>query len=124
MTATRTRRRFLQGAGAAAAAAAIAPKLPTTARAQDKVTISWVIELPHAEEVAELFGQKYPNIEVKIERVTFREVFQQNQTRLGSGSDTPDIVGVDAPLVASYASRGWLSPLDEASTPEQLADMV
>ncbi len=119
---TSSRRRFLQGAGAALAAMTV--KFPSSTRAQEKVTLTWVIELPDAEELAKRFGEKFPNIEVKIERVTFREVFQQNQTRLGSGSDTPDIVGVDAPLVASYGSRGWLSPLDEAFTADQLADLV
>jgi len=124
MMRTSTRRRFLQGAGAAAVTASVLTKRPASSQAQAKATISWVLDLPHTEDLAKDFGQKYPNIEVKIERVTFREVFQQNQTRLGSGSDTPDIVAVDAPLVASYGSRGWLSPLDEAFSAEQLADMV
>jgi fructooligosaccharide transport system substrate-binding protein len=124
MMRTSTRRRFLQGAGAAAVTASVLTKRPASSQAQAKATISWVLDLPHTEDLAKVFGQKYPNIEVKIERVTFREVFQQNQTRLGSGSDTPDIVAVDAPLVASYGSRGWLSPLDEAFSAEQLADMV
>jgi ABC-type glycerol-3-phosphate transport system substrate-binding protein len=120
-----TRRRFLQGTGAVAAGVAAAKfSAPALVRAQDKVTISWVSDLPHTEDLAKVFGEKYPNIEVKVERVTFREVFQQNQTRLGSGSDTPDIVSVDAPLVASYGSRGWLSPLDTAFTAEQLTDLV
>ena len=124
MMRTSTRRRFLQGASAAAVTASVLTKRPASSQAQAKATISWVLDLPHTEDLAKVFGQKYPNIEVKIERVTFREVFQQNQTRLGSGSDTPDIVAVDAPLVASYGSRGWLSPLDEAFSAEQLADMV
>jgi ABC-type glycerol-3-phosphate transport system substrate-binding protein len=121
---TTSRRRFVQGAGALAAGAAAKFSVPNFVRAQDKVTISWVTDLPHTEDLAKVFGEKYPNIEVKIERVTFREVFQQNQTRLGSGSDTPDIVAVDAPLVASYGSRGWLSPLDSAITGDTLADLV
>lgn len=124
MTLKSTRRRFLHGAGAGAVVTVITAKLPLSSLAQEKVTISWVLDLPHTEDLAKVFGQKYPNIEVKIERVTFREVFQQNQTRLGSGADTPDIVAVDAPLVASYGSRGWLAPLDQAFTPEQLADMA
>jgi len=119
-----SRRRFVQGAGALAAGAAVKFSVPNFVRAQNKVTISWVTDLPHTEDLAKVFGQKYPNIEVKIERVTFREVFQQNQTRLGSGSDTPDIVAVDAPLVASYGSRGWLSPLDSSVTGDTLADLV
>ncbi|MEA2531485.1 MAG: multiple sugar transport system substrate-binding protein [Thermomicrobiales bacterium] len=120
-----SRRRFLQGAGATAAAvAATRFHAPAFVRAQEKVTLTWVSDLPSTEDIVKVFTEKYPNIEVQVERVTFREVFQQNQTRLGSGSDTPDIVSVDAPLVASYGSRGWLSPLDQAFTPEQLADIV
>jgi ABC-type glycerol-3-phosphate transport system substrate-binding protein len=120
-----SRRRLLQGTGAVAAATA-ATRFPTPAfvRAQEKATLTWVTDLPDTEDLVKIFNDKTPNIEVKIERVTFREVFQQNQTRLGSGSDTPDVVAVDAPLVASYGSRGWLSPLDEAFTAEQRADFV
>lgn len=120
-----TRRRLLQGATATAAGLAAAKfAAPAVVRAQDKVTISWVSDLPHTEDLAVKFGEAFPNIEVKVERVTFREVFQQNQTRLGSGSDTPDIVSVDAPLVASYGSRGWLSPLGSALPADQLSDLV
>lgn len=118
------RRRLLGGMGAAAALAATRLSISAPVSAQDKVSLSWVTDLTNAEDVVAAFSQKFPNIEVNVERVTFNEVFQQNQTRLGSGSDTPDIVAVDAPLVASYGSRGWLTPLDSAFTPEQLADIV
>lgn len=118
-----TRRRILQGAGATVAAAAIAAIAPARVSAQEKVTLSWLSDLP-ADDVVAAWNAKNPSIEVKLERVTFNEVFQQNQTRLGSGSPTPDIVSVDAPLVASYGSRGWLSPLDGALAPEVLADIV
>lgn len=56
--------------------------------------------------------------------VTFREVFQQNQVRLGSKSDNPDIVAVDAPVVASYGLRGWLLPLDEYFDQAQVESWV
>ncbi len=123
-TTNTSRRRLLQGAGATAAGIAAAKfATPASVSAQDKVTLSWVSDLPHTEDLAAKFMEKNPNIEVKVERVTFREVFQQNQTRLGSGSDTPDIVSVDAPLVASYGSRGWLSPAD-AIDPAVISDLV
>lgn len=120
-----TRRNLLKGAGATAAGLATAKfSAPAVVRAQEKVTLSWVSDLPHTEDLAAKFGEANPNIEVKVERVTFRELFQQNQTRLGSGSDTPDIVGVDAPLATSYGSRGWLAPLNDALPADLIGDLV
>lgn len=124
LAAKSSRRAFMKGAGGTLAAASVASRFPAVIRAQEKVTISWVSDLPDTENLAKIFTQKNPNIEVKVERVTFREVFQQNQTRLGSGSDSPDVVSVDAPLVSSYGSRGWLTPMDDAFTKDELADLV
>lgn len=58
--------------------------------------------------------EQNPDITVEVEEVAFSELFQQNQVRLGSGSATPDVISVDAPLVTSYGLRGWLEPLDDA----------
>jgi ABC-type glycerol-3-phosphate transport system substrate-binding protein len=91
--------------------------------AQDKVTITWLTDLP-ADTVVPTFMEQNPDIEVKVESVSFNEVFQQNQVRLGSGSDSPDVISVDAPLVASYGLRGWLDPLDEAFSEEERAEWV
>jgi ABC-type glycerol-3-phosphate transport system substrate-binding protein len=77
------------------------------------VLLTWITDLPEAETIAENYMEQNPDVSVRVDRVTFREVFSQNQVRLGSGSGDPDIVSVDAPLVASYASRGWLLPLNE-----------
>ncbi len=95
-----------------------------TVTAQEKVQLSWITDLPGAEEVAAAFTEMHPNIEVRVDKVTFREVFQQNQVRLGSGSPEPDIVSVDAPVVASYGLRGWLLPLDEYFEQDQIDGWV
>ena len=87
---------------------------------QDMVELSWITDLPGAEEVAARFTEYNPNITVRVDKVSFREVFQQNQIRLGSGSPEPDIVSVDAPVVASYGFRGWLLPLEDAIPAEQI----
>lgn len=91
--------------------------------AQDKTTVTWLTDLP-ADTVVPTFMDQNPDIEVKVESVSFNEVFQQNQVRLGSGSDSPDIISVDAPLVASYGLRGWLDPLDDAFSEEERAEWV
>ena len=80
---------------------------------QDTVELSWITDLPGAEEVAARFTEYNPNVTVRVDKVSFREVFQQNQIRLGSASPEPDIVSVDAPVVASYGFRGWLMPLED-----------
>lgn len=119
-----TRRRLLQHSGAGAAALALAGGAAATApqrtAAQDKVTLTWLVDLPNSQEVADRFTEANPDIEIEVELLTFREVFQQNQIRLGSKADNPDIVSVDAPVVASYGLRGWLLPLDEHIPQEQV----
>lgn len=115
-----TRRRALGQAGTAAGLiAAGGLSLPTRSAAQEPVTLSWLTDLPQAELIGARFTELNPGITVEVETVTFREVFQQNQVRLGSGADNPCIVSVDAPLVASYGLRGWLLPLDEYFTAEE-----
>ncbi len=116
-----SRRRLVRntGLGVAALAAAQGLSRPSVATAQEKVTLTWLTDLPGAEDVVARFSEQNPDIEIKVETVTFREVFQQNQVRLGSKSENPDIVSVDAPVVASYGLRGWLRPLDDAFTPEE-----
>ena len=88
--------------------------------AQDSIELSWITDLPGAEEVSARFTEYHPNITVRVDKVSFREVFQQNQIRLGSASPEPDIVSVDAPVVASYGFRGWLLPLDDAFSQDQI----
>lgn len=43
------------------------------------------------------------------------------QIKMDSGSDNFDVISVDVPLVASYATRGWISPIDEYFTDEEKA---
>ena len=94
------------------------------AGAQDTIELSWITDLPGAEEVAARFTEYNPNVTVRVDKVSFREVFQQNQIRLGSGSPEPDIVSVDAPVVASYGFRGWLLPLEDMIPAEQIDGWV
>lgn len=92
--------------------------------AQEPVEINWITDFPNATDVAARFMELHPDIQVRVDSVSFREVFQQNQVRLGSGSAQPDIVMVDAPLVASYGLRGWLLPLDEYFDEAQVDNWV
>ena len=116
---TLDRRRLLQASAAGAALTATGLTRTRRATAQDAVELTWLTDLPMAQEVADRFTETNPGITISVETVTFRELFQQNQVRLGSKSDNPDIVSVDAPVNASYGLRGWLLPLDDAISQEQ-----
>jgi len=85
--------RKLRGLFGLALFALLITALPVTS--QDMVELSWITDLPGAEEVAARFTELHPNVTVRVDKVSFREVFQQNQIRLGSGSPEPDIVSVD-----------------------------
>jgi len=44
--------------------------------------------------------------------------------RLSAGSASPDIIDVDAPVVAAYAVQGFLAPLDTVFSKQDLAQFV
>lgn len=96
------------------------------AQAQDEpVTLSWLIlEFWNPDGVIAAYQAEHPNVQFEVEKVGFSELLQQNQIRLQSGSTDPDIVSVDVPLVASYGARGWLLPVTEYFTEEELNGWV
>jgi ABC-type glycerol-3-phosphate transport system substrate-binding protein len=98
--------------------------LPMKATAQQKTTITWLTLDWKVEEVIKAFEADNPDITVQVEQAAFNDLFQQIQVRLGSGSTSPDVIAVDVPLTASYANRGWLLPLDEAFSKDEVADWL
>jgi len=97
-----------------------------TAASTGKTKVTWLTlsEWPGTDSVAADFMVDNPDIELVLEKVAFNDLFQQIQIRLSSGSDTPDVVSVDVPLVAGYGVRNWLAPLDDLYTPEEKADIL
>lgn len=91
---------------------------PSTS-SDEPVTLTWLIlEFWNPDNVFAAYQEVHPNVTIKAEKIGFADLFQQNQIRLGAGDGSPDIVSVDAPLVASYGARGWLYPLDGAFSAE------
>lgn len=108
----------------AAASAPTAPPATAPAVATGKVTLTWLSQLPATDKLVAAFNETNPNIEIKVETAEFRDLFAQNQVRLGSGSSNLDIVEVDAPVMASYGLRGWLAPLDDVIGQESIASWL
>ncbi len=95
-------------------------------QAQDEpVKLTWLIlEFWNPDNVIAAYQADHPNVQFEVEKVGFSELFQQNQIRLQSGSTNPDIVSVDVPLVASYGARGWLLPVTDSFTEDELNGWV
>ncbi|MFN3980412.1 MAG: ABC transporter substrate-binding protein [Caldilinea sp.] len=106
-------------AGEGAGQAASAPSGEKT-----KVTWLMLVEWPGTDDVAADFMADNPDIDLVLEKVAFNDLFQQIQIRLSSGSDTPDVLSVDVPLVAGYGIRNWLAPLDDLYTDAERADIL
>lgn len=61
---------------------------------------------------------------VNIELYAHSDYLEMLQVRLESGSDDYDVIGVDVPLVSSYAYQDWIVPMDEWFTDEEKAQFT
>jgi len=103
--------------------AALAP----VAAQGDVVTITWLrlAEWSAAEPIIfETFEASHPGIKVEVEEIPFSELVSQINLRFGANDTSIDVVSVDVPLVSSYGLRGWLLPLDDMYTEDELADFL
>jgi ABC-type glycerol-3-phosphate transport system substrate-binding protein len=62
--------------------------------------------------VADAYQAKHPDVAIKMQAAPWDQYFQTAELRLGSKDKSVDLVYVDVPLIASYASRGFLAPVD------------
>jgi multiple sugar transport system substrate-binding protein len=69
--------------------------------------------------VVKAFETAHPDISIKVQAVPFDQFFQVTDMRLRSKDKKIDLVYTDAPLVAAYAQKGYLEPLDGATTPAE-----
>ncbi len=91
--------------------------LAGTALAQDKTLNMVVIEggdTTAMQAVVDAYKADHPGITINLQPYPFAQFFQVAELRLRSGDAGVDLVYVDAPLMASYASRGFLSEIDPA----------
>ena len=89
--------------------------LAGTALAQDKTLNMIVIEggdTVALQAVVDAYTAANPGIAINLQPYPFAQFFQVAELRLRSADTGIDLVYVDAPLLASYASRGFLSPID------------
>jgi len=60
--------------------------------------------------------QRETGVSVRGEFYTFDDLFQVIEVKIASGSKDYDVISVDVPMVAAYATRGYLEPMDRFFT--------
>lgn len=101
----------------------------TVAFAEDK-TITWLSQGVGPEQweglTVPLLEKYYEETGVKVvgEFYSFGDLFEVIEVKIASGSKDYDVISVDVPMVAGYATRGYLSPMDEYFTDEEKAGFI
>ena len=92
----------------------------TAAYSQDKITLRlfwWGSEARNTATIAaaELFEQKYPNIDVQAEPLPFDGYFDKLSTEFAANS-APDVMQLTEDFVGQFGSVGALLPIDKVDT--------
>jgi len=64
------------------------------------------------------------NVTVTLEPYPFGDLFEIIEVRVAAGTSDFDVISVDVPMVASYATRGLILPMDEYFTAEDRAGWI
>ncbi len=78
----------------------------------------------HLEPVVEAYNESQDEIKVVVDYFQYDALLSNIEVKLGSKSQDYDMLTVDAPLVAAYANRGYITPLDDYFTEEEVNQFV
>jgi fructooligosaccharide transport system substrate-binding protein len=96
----------------------------------EQTTITWLsqgvgetawegLTKPILERYEELTGVK-----VVGEFYSFNDLFDVIEVKIASGSTDYDVISVDVPMVAAYATRGYIAPMDSYFTDEEKSQFI
>ncbi len=63
-------------------------------------------------------------VKVVGEFYSFDDLFDVIEVKIASGSTDYDVISVDVPMVAAYATRGYISPMDAYFTDEEKSEFI
>ncbi|WP_102959462.1 extracellular solute-binding protein [Mangrovicella endophytica] len=97
----------------------VTPELEAAARQEGKVVFYTATDVAVAEKLAGLFREKYPEIQVQVERAGSERVFQRIGQEYTSGIYNADVIETSDAVHFQYFKReGWLEPM----VPQVVAD--
>ncbi len=122
-------KRSLAGAAAMSAMAITSPRSTVAKRVMaqdDDVVLNFVWRSDAQSEamvpVIEEFEATHPGIRINLEGYPFRQLFETIEIRMQASSPEIDILAVDSPLTPSYTVRGFLHPLNDYFSEEEIAN--
>jgi iron(III) transport system substrate-binding protein len=90
----------------------ITPELVEAAKKEGTVVYYTAVDVRVAEKVAAAFKQKYPDVEVQVERTGAERLFQRIGQEMESGIANCDVVNSsDASHAIYWKRKGWLAPV-------------
>jgi iron(III) transport system substrate-binding protein len=90
----------------------ITPALIEAAKKEGVVVNYTAIDVKVAERVAQAFKEKYPGIEVQVERTGAERLFQRIGQEIESGINNADVINTsDAAHALYWKRKGWLAPV-------------
>ncbi|MFL5317194.1 MAG: extracellular solute-binding protein, partial [Microvirga sp.] len=90
---------------------AVTPALVEAAKKEGKVVFYTAVDVEAAEKVGASFRQKYPGIEIQVERSGSERLFQRIGQEYGSNIANADVVNTsDAAHYLLWKRQGWLAP--------------
>jgi iron(III) transport system substrate-binding protein len=97
----------------------ITPDLEQAAKSDGKIVFYTATDVTVAEKLADLFRQKYPDIEVQVERAGSERTFQRIGQEYSTGIYNADVIETSDAVHFDYFKReGWLEP----AVPQEVAD--
>lgn len=92
-------------------ATAVTPALVEAAKKEGKVVFYTAVDVEVADKVAASFRQKYPGIEIQVERSGSERLFQRVGQEYGSNIANVDVINTsDAAHYLIWKRQGWLAP--------------
>ncbi len=86
--------------------------------------IVWLTEIAKEnQDILDAF-EKAKGIKVVGEYVSFNDLFETIEVKIASGSKDYDVISVDGPMVAAYATRGYITPMDKYFTDEEKKQFI
>jgi iron(III) transport system substrate-binding protein len=90
----------------------ITPALVEAAKKEGVVSYYTAVDVKVAEKVAQAFKEKYPGIEVQVERTGAERLFQRVGQEIESGINNADVINTsDAAHALYWKRKGWLAPV-------------
>src|ERR1700730_8437336 len=84
------------------------------------MTLSDNVWPTNLKKVVAAFEAKNPDIKIQLDTYPFRQLFETIEVRMKVQDKDVDLISVYVPLIASYIVRGFLAPLDEYFSKDEI----